>query len=377
MLSWIAPIAVFGLVVFVHELGHFVAAKLFGVYAPRFSIGFGPALLKWRKGETEYKLAALPLGGYVRMASRLDETSAMLEGGPESSAEVPKDYDPNAMIPFGPKPIPEHRWFESKSFPKRLIIMLAGVTMNLLLGWFINVGLATFYVEQLSTKVSQVVAGKPAALAGFQQGDSIVAINGLPVTAWDTVYTRINASAGHAMQFKVIRNGAPVTLTVTPAETTITGPTGKPERIGRIGVQAGLIEKRAPIGEALENGTKATGEMATLVFGALKGLATRETKVSELGGPIAIAQTSVQAAQAGIQYLLSLVALISINLAIFNLLPIPILDGGQIVVQAIESARGRPLTDRTREYVARAGLAFILLVFITVNFNDIRRLFAH
>jgi regulator of sigma E protease len=376
-ISWLAPIIVFGLVVFVHELGHFIAAKAFGVYAPRFSIGFGPALLKWRRGETEYKLAAFPLGGYVRMASRLDETSAMLEGGPESAAELPKDYDPNAMIPFGPKPIPEHRWFESKSLPKRLVIMLAGVTMNMVLGWFINIGIATFYVDHLTTKVSDVVANKPAAKAGFQKGDSIIAVNGTPVTLWDSVYAKIAASPGHPVTFNVIRHGTPLTLTATPAETTVTNLAGKPERIGRIGLQAGLVSERAPIGEAIKNGTHTTVSMATLVFTALKGLATRETKVSELGGPIAIAQTSVQAAQAGFEYLLSLVALISVNLAIFNLLPIPILDGGQIVVQVIESARGRPLTDQTREYVARAGLAFILLLFLTVNFNDIRRLFTH
>ena len=125
MLSWLAPIIVFGLVVFVHELGHFIAAKLTGVYAPRFSIGFGPSLLKRRFGETEYVLAALPLGGYVRMASREDEATAFLEGGSENSAvsgSAKDGYDPEAMIPFGPKPIPESRWFESKPLAARLFI---------------------------------------------------------------------------------------------------------------------------------------------------------------------------------------------------------------------------------------------------------------
>src|SRR5687768_1136078 len=136
MLTWLAPLIVFGLVVFVHELGHFLAAKATGVYAPRFSIGFGPALWKRRWGETEYVLAALPLGGYVRMASRHDEAAASLEGGSEQAsarASDDPDFDPQAMIPFGPKPIPEHRWFESKSLAARLFIMLAGVTMNALL----------------------------------------------------------------------------------------------------------------------------------------------------------------------------------------------------------------------------------------------------
>src|SRR3954453_19654851 len=150
MLTYLAPLVVFGLVVFVHELGHFLAAKATGVYAPRFSIGFGPALVRKRWGETEYVLAALPLGGYVRMASREDETMALVEGGGEKApptpphqgahpgmvAEVaggaahegrPRGRDPEAMYPFGPRPVPEHRWFESKPLWARLIIMLAGV----------------------------------------------------------------------------------------------------------------------------------------------------------------------------------------------------------------------------------------------------------
>src|ERR1041385_545910 len=137
MLAILAPILVFGLVIFIHELGHFIAAKAVGVYAPRFSIGFGPALFRTRRGETEYILAALPIGGYVRMASRLDEETAFLEGGNETTnaekAEEKKDWDPEAMIPFGPKPVPESRWFESKPLPARLLIMIAGVTMNIVL----------------------------------------------------------------------------------------------------------------------------------------------------------------------------------------------------------------------------------------------------
>jgi regulator of sigma E protease len=141
MLAILSPILVFGLVIFVHELGHFIAAKAVGVYAPRFSIGFGPSLFRKRWGETEYVLAVLPLGGYVRMASRLDEDTAFLEGGGETAprSESP-DFDPNAMIPFGPLPIPEHRLFESKPLPARLLILIAGVTMNVLLTFFILVG---------------------------------------------------------------------------------------------------------------------------------------------------------------------------------------------------------------------------------------------
>src|SRR5215212_6232255 len=136
MLSLLAPILVFGLVIFVHALGHFIAAKAVGVYAPRFSIGFGPAIFRFRRGETEYILAWLPLGGYVRMASRHDAETAFLEGGNEEQNArdaADKGYDPEAMVPFGPKPVPENRWFESKPLWARIIIMIAGVVMNVIL----------------------------------------------------------------------------------------------------------------------------------------------------------------------------------------------------------------------------------------------------
>ncbi|HXC24951.1 MAG TPA: RIP metalloprotease RseP [Gemmatimonadaceae bacterium] len=374
MLAWLAPIFVFGLVVFIHELGHFLAAKSFGVYAPRFSIGFGPALLKWRVGETEYKLAALPLGGYVRMASRQDEESAFLEGGAEESAELPDDYDPEAMTPFGPKPVPENRWFESKPLYARLTIMVAGVTMNLLLGFGINAGLAKAYNHNPTTKVSDVVAGHPAAAAGILAGDGVVALNGQPVTEWAPLLDIIGKSAGVPVRLGVLRQGQREDFTVVPVADSIMNPlTGKNVVSGKVGMIASLDPNRISFVEAIRQGGDVTWEMATLVFTALQRIATRPSSVSELGGPIAVAQSSVQAARQGIADLFYLIALLSVNLAVFNLLPIPILDGGQIVVQVVEAGMGRPLTERAREYVMRLGLAFILLLFLTVTYNDLRR----
>src|SRR5688572_16688222 len=181
----LAPILVFGLVIFVHELGHFLAAKSVGVYAPRFSIGFGPALWRRRRGETEYILAAFPLGGYVRMASRHDEATAFLEGGSEEAlAERTKndpDFDPNAMIPFGPLPVPEHRWFESKPLWARLYILLAGVTMNFLLGLVVAIALALHFGRPvIPTRVIGAVRpinGQPI-LAAVQPGDTLLRVNG-------------------------------------------------------------------------------------------------------------------------------------------------------------------------------------------------------
>ena len=193
MLALLAPILVFGVVIFVHEFGHFVAAKAMGVYAPRFSIGFGPALWKKRRGETEYVLALLPLGGYVRMASRHDETAAFLEGGSEERSglrEGDPDYDPEAMVPFGPRPVPENRWFESKPLPARVLILLAGVTMNALLALVVSIGLSVHFGRTVvATRVVGAVHAITAApaLAGLHAGDTLFAVNGDTVRDWSDV----------------------------------------------------------------------------------------------------------------------------------------------------------------------------------------------
>ena len=379
MLSWLAPIIVFGLVIFVHELGHFIAAKLTGVYAPRFSIGFGPSLLKRRFGETEYVLAALPLGGYVRMASREDEATAFLEGGSENSATAPgaaKDgYDPNAMIPFGPLPIPESRWFESKPLVARLFIMLAGVTMNAVLAYVIYVGLLAHSGIPTPVPVAaEVTAGKPAALAGIQVGDSVAALNGVPLKSWEVLLDRIGSSPGVPLRLGVVRHGKPLEIEVTPvAEMVPDLKTGTKQRLGRIGMVASESFRPISFGEALSEGWQVTKEKGAAIFLTLRALLSRGVGVSELGGPIAIAQVSVQAARGGIENLLALIALISINVAVFNLLPIPILDGGQIVLNVAETIKGSAFSTRTRERILKGGLLIIGLLFVTVMFNDISR----
>jgi regulator of sigma E protease len=377
VLSWVAPIIVFGLVVFVHELGHFLAAKLTGVYAPRFSIGFGPALLKKRVGETEYILAALPLGGYVRMASREDEATAFLEGGTENSAthaSAKDDWDPNAMIPFGPKPIPESRWFESKPLVARLFIMLAGVTMNALLAYFIYAGLLLHSGLPTPIPVAAVVTpGKPAAVAGIQAGDSIATLNGHPLERWEMLLDTIGASAGRTLDLGVVRQGKPMQLRVTPVAEMVPDPrTGVKRSLGRIGMVASEGFTPISVGQAFGQAWNLTVDNGSRIFAAL-GALIHGVGVSDLGGPIAIAQVSVQAARGGIETLLLLIALISINVAVFNLLPIPILDGGQILLNVAETIKGSAFSTRTRERILKGGLLIIGLLFVTVMFNDISR----
>jgi regulator of sigma E protease len=463
MLAILAPIIVFGLVIFVHELGHFLAAKLTGVYAPRFSIGFGPALFRHRRGETEYVLAALPLGGYVRMASRHDAETSFIEGGGEAETDAlkpgQKGYDPEAMMPFGPKPVPENRWFESKSLAARLFIMIAGVTMNIILAFVVLTGLALAYGEpviatrvvgavrplatapalaqlqpgdtiaavngspvrtwnDIAEKVEEsapgtvvlttnrgqvslpvgspgaptsqqllgafdffippvlgdVLPGSAAKRAGLQVGDTIVAIGNKPVTSWSQLQERVTPASGTDLPFQVRRKGQLLSYTIRPEATNQKDPaTGQMRAVGKIGAAAADPTTREPIGvqEAVVAGARGTWITAGRIVETVRGLITREVSVRQLGGPIAITRASVAAAQSGLESLFFLIALLSVNVAVLNLLPIPILDGGQIVINIAEAVKGRPFSARTRENILRFGLVAILLIFVMSTFNDV------
>jgi regulator of sigma E protease len=311
------------------------------------------------------------------MASREDEATAFLEGGSENSATQPgakDDWDPNAMIPFGPKPIPEERWFESKPLLARLFIMLAGVTMNALLAYFIYAGLLLHSGLPTPIPVAAVVtAGKPAAIAGIQPGDSIATLNGRPLPRWEMLLDTISASAGRRLDLGLVRKGQPLQVEVTPAAESVLDPrTGAKRSLGRIGMIATEGFTPISVGQAFGEAWNLTVDNGSKIFAAL-GALVHGVGVSDLGGPIAIAQVSVQAAQGGIETLLLLIALISINVAVFNLLPIPILDGGQILLNVAETIKGSAFSTQTRERILKGGLLIIGLLFVTVMFNDISR----
>ena len=465
MLAILAPIVVFGLVIFVHELGHFIAAKAVGGYAPRFSIGFGPALFRRRRGETEYVLALLPLGGYVRMASRHDAETAFLEGGSEeANARNANDpgYDSNAMIPFGPRPVPENRWFESKPLWARVVIMIAGVVMNVVLAVTVATILAYHYgqlvfpgtviggtrppagapelaqfqsgdsirsvngqpvttwndirkailgssgtvaittqrgevriplgrdsgsvediasglIYYLAPVIDTVFPGDRAAAAGFQKGDSIINVANHPVRSWSDMVEQVGKSANQPVTFVIRRANATDTIVVTPkAVESVDSATGRTETVGRIGAGARDPSRREtlPFGASVVAGAKISLGQAGEVFTVLRRIGSGSMSVKELGGPIAITRASVSAARQGIDELLFLIGLLSINVAVLNLLPVPILDGGQIVINVLESAKGSPFSMRTRDYILRFGLVAIALLFVVVMYNDTRAGFA-
>jgi regulator of sigma E protease len=380
---WLAPVLVFGLVVFVHEFGHFLAAKVTGVYAPRFSIGFGPALWAFRWGETEYRVAVLPLGGYVRMASRDDEAVAILEGGSEEGGgRAAAKQDPNAMMPFGPRPIPPDRWFESKSLAARVAIMLAGVTMNVVLAYVLLTGVNLYYgrpTVSTSPVFEFVVADSPAAAAGLAGGDSVVAVAGKPVASWRDLVAQVSSYPNVPISISVVTKGALRTLSVTPRATPDTNPqSGAVRIVGKIGAANRMDSRRHPMPllEALRQASTSTVNLAGLIFQEVHDLATRKASLSSLEGPLGIAKISVDAARSGLENLWILIAFLSINVAILNLLPIPILDGGQVLVNVIEAIKGRPFSLRTREYILRVGLVAIGALFLLVMFNDRCRVFS-
>jgi regulator of sigma E protease len=482
MLEWLrtpaAIVFVFGIVIFIHELGHFIAAKLVGVYAPRFSIGFGPALFSHKWGETEYILAALPLGGYVRMASREDESMAFLEGGAETPVATvgasgappiapeekkPRYYDPNGMAPFGPRPVPENRWLESKPLIARLFIMVAGVTMNFLLGFFIIAGLFISngeivipsreigavleipgadsllrnispgdtvvavdgkpvqtwndVVERIATDsektirirtnrgeaiipvsdsgifsreqfagvlspyippiVDRVVPGHPAYTAGLQHGDSVSAVNGVPVRGWAAIVNRIEASPGKPITLTVWRGDSVKQIAVTPEASPGQNPITLGDTVvGKIGATRREYGTRraVPVGTAISEAWSTTWNSAGLIVHTLRNLITGHQSLKGLQGPVGVAVQSGEAAQQGWGSLLALLSLLSINLAVVNLFPIPILDGGQIVIMLAESIKGGSLATRTRVWLFYSGLAAILLLFSIVTFNDLTSL---
>ena len=389
---YIAPLLVFGLVVFVHELGDFMAAKITGVYAPVFSLGWGRRFFGWKRGETDYRVSIFPIGGYVRMASRDDEALAGIEGASaergsldggvasQRPPEVPEAlWDPAGMAPFGPKAVPADRWVESKSTSARVFILAAGVIMNILLTIVVSSGIYYRYGNPyLPAVIDSVVPGAPAALAGLQSGDRITAINGEQVRSWDQVLDRVSPITSGSVSLDVLRGADTLRREITPQIAESTDPvTGAPRKVGRVGIMVrdSVVREPVALGAALTSGTRATWTMARNVVQVLGGLMSGEVSAKNLGGPIQIARTSVQAARNGAETLWSLIAFLSLNIAILNLVPIPVLDGGQILMVLAERVKGSEFSMRTREAVARVGVLAVLALILLVTFNDVRSFF--
>jgi regulator of sigma E protease len=448
MQTLILTIIVLGVLVFVHELGHFLTAKWAGVSVPRFSIGLGPRIVGVKVGETDYCLSAIPFGGYVKMAGMEgEEAFEGLEGGEAEEAVTPPS-----------------RRFENKSLRWRLAILSAGVAMNFILGWVIYVGLAwhdgipTMNITTVSdvepdlatdhpelralagetlvsvegrdvstweevgdaltgaddsavefvlasgrsvtipagdreereriaggliplvpTVIDEVQEGSPAARAGIEAGDRIVSVDGIETPSFDRMSETVRERPDQILPVVVERtiDGQlhRLTLTVeTGVEKAPRASDGKFVDVGVLGVGAKIDRIRLGPVEALLAGSQAAGRASMLILGGLREIVTGGVSLKAVGGPVAIGQLTGHFARQGVSSLLGWVALFSINLAILNLLPIPVLDGGHILFLGIEATRGRPLSTTQKLRLSQVGLAFLVLLMAWAFTADILRI---
>ena len=349
------------LVVFFHELGHFLIARLCGVRVLVFSIGFGPELLGFtdRHG-TRWKLAAIPLGGYVKFF------------GDENAASVP-DMAAAAAMPAGERP---HSFFH-QPVGRRSAIVAAGPIANFLLAIIIFAGIFMFYGKQTTTaRVDTIAPDSAAAAAGFRPGDLVVAINGRRVETFSDMQRIVSGAAGQALQVTVERNGQQLALKATPTLREVKDNFGNVHRIGVLGISRSMapddlrLETVGPL-KALWLGVEETWFVVDRTLAYIGGVVVGREAADQLGGPIRIAQVSGQVASAGFVALMHLTAVLSVSIGLLNLFPVPLLDGGHLLFYAIEAIRGRPLSDRAQEVGFRIGLAIVVMLMIFATFNDI------
>ena len=355
MITLLAFIIVLGVLIFFHELGHFLVAKASGVGVLKFSLGFGPALIKKRIGETQYQVAAFPLGGYVKMLG-----------------EDPDDKDQLSHI--DPK-----RSFSHKPLPVKAAIVFAGPFFNFILAVFVYTAIAWVGVPYLLPVIGEVQKESPAEKAGMLAGDTIRTIADKPVEGWDDVATMLQESGvAGSVEIEVLRDGEIFVLHVTPAMSTGKNLFGEEIKRPMIGITVGeqtAVRHYGPIG-GIGYGFSQCYRIVELTAMAFSKMIKGSISVKEsLGGPILIAQVSGQTFKAGLLPFVSLIAFISINLAIINLLPIPVLDGGHLLLFAIEGITGKPVEGKPREVAQQIGLFILIMLMLFAFYNDIVRIF--
>ncbi len=347
-------IILLGVLITVHELGHFLVAKALGFKVLKFSLGFGPVLWSTRRGETEYALSAFPLGGFVKFHG--EELAENETPGPEAES------DPDANRRFFARPV----WH-------RIATVFSGPFMNLVLGLVLFVFLSFFGREVMLPVVGDVTKGMPAEAAGLVKGDRIVAVDGKPVASWDEMRLALHLAGVKEIAIKAVRGGEEKTFTLKPVLTK--DGEAKMERpvIGIVwGGQSEYVS--IPWTEAPMEGVRQTVKAVSLTLEVMARLFTGRGSANEVGGPIAIADMAGKALSAGILPFIYLMAALSVNLAVLNLLPVPILDGGLLVFLLLEAAIGRPVNLRIREIAQQAGLAMLALLIGFVLYVDIARL---
>ena len=338
LITILGAVFVFGVIVMIHELGHFLTAKACGMRVDEFAIGIGPNVIQKQKGETLYSIRLLPLGGFNKIA------------GMDPSEEVGE------------------RGFSNKPVWQRFIVIAAGATFNFLLAIVIYFCIFAFHgttVPSHEPVIGDTFAGNPAAEAGIQQGDRILTINGQPIQEWKDISQSLQGHSNHVVSVTLDRKGEIISTTVIPRESG--------DR-AVIGINPVMDVKQYGIGESAVYAVTHTGSTIMEMLQGLWNIVTGHSK-GDVAGPIGVAQMAGQVAQHGFISLLLFTALLSLNLGVINLLPIPVLDGGHLVLLILEGITGRKLPEKALQYIQMTGVGLLLLVFVYSTFQDILRLF--
>lgn len=347
-------IVVLGVLIFFHELGHFLVAKQFGVKVLKFSLGFGYKLVGKKMGETEYLISTVPLGGYVKMLGENDDDV--------------DDIPPDEAL----------RAFNNQHVLKRIAIVGAGPVFNLILALILFCGLYVISGTQVMTaEIGQIRQGSPADTAGLKKGDLIVEVEGEPVRGWLDVKALVQDRAGVPLVVTVEREGEVLSLKVVPEEAVEKNIFGEEVKTALIGiVAAGKYEKlELGLWDAVKEAFRKTWEVIRLTCLTIVKLIQRVIPIKTVGGPILIGQMTGQLAKENFLYLIPFMAVISINLGILNLLPVPILDGGVILFLLLELITGRPISIKKRDLAQKLGMGLLIFLMAVVFYNDIMRFF--
>lgn len=352
-------LAVLTALVFVHELGHYLVARWNGVRVEVFSIGFGPEIFGWNdKAGTRWKFSLIPLGGYVKMFGDANAASMPADG-----AETMSPEDRAVAFPH-------------KRLGQRAAIVSAGPIANFIFAIVVLAGLFSIVGQRFTPAVvGEVMPDSAAAVAGFAPGDEILAVNGSSIERFEELQQFVALRPEEPLTFSVLRGGAEIDLAATPKRVEVTNGLGETQEIGQLGLRGSVPQyaRHDPL-TAVWQATRATVSIVDQTFTALGQIIAGSRGTDELGGPIRIAQMSGQAAELGIPAIVYFAAVLSINLGLINLFPVPMLDGGHLLFYAIEAVRGRPLGERAQEYGFRIGLALVLTLMVVVTWNDLLRL---
>ncbi|MDA0218616.1 MAG: RIP metalloprotease RseP [Proteobacteria bacterium] len=344
-------------IVFFHELGHFLTARFNGVKVEVFSIGFGPELFGWndRQG-TRWKIALLPLGGYVKMFGQSD-TGPDGEGGEQWTEEE------------------KAQAFPAKRVWQRFAIVAGGPIANFILA--IVLFAAVFAIvgrSQSLPEITEVMAGSAAETAGLQAGDRVLSVDGANLDRFDELQYIVSTSAGQPLAFEVARGDEILALTVVPDTVMETDGNGNEHAMGRLGVRNdNVVFEPVPLPQALWGGVEETWAWSMRIFDFLGKIIGGTQSSSDLAGPLGIAQMSSNVAEHGLPSLITFMAILSVNLGLINLFPVPMLDGGHLMFYVIEAFRGRPLSVKAQEYGFFVGMGLVGALFLFFTFNDLSR----